>query len=148
VIQDAYLAAFQSLAKFEDRGEGSFGAWLRRIIEHRVLAEVERHLEAGKRDARREVRIDTRGDALGPDPDQVSPSGEMAAAEEAARLHAAVDRLASDYREVIRWIHGEGLTLTEAGERMGRSADAVRKLYGRALARLSEILPKDGGGPP
>jgi DNA-directed RNA polymerase specialized sigma24 family protein len=40
-------------------------------------------------------------------------------------------------------VHQEGLTLVEAGERMGRSADAVRKLYGRALACLVDRVGGD-----
>ena len=41
---------------------------------------------------------------------------------------------------VIRLVHVEGLTLVDAGARMGRSADAARKLYGRALAAMAERL--------
>jgi DNA-directed RNA polymerase specialized sigma24 family protein len=37
-------------------------------------------------------------------------------------------------------VHIEGLTLVDAGARMGRSADAVRKLYGRALAAMAPRL--------
>ena len=41
---------------------------------------------------------------------------------------------------MIRFVHIEGLTLVETGARMGRSADAVRKLYGRALAAMTAKL--------
>ena len=40
VIQEAWLAAYLALGKFEDRGDGSFGRWLRGILEHKVLEEV------------------------------------------------------------------------------------------------------------
>src|SRR5215212_4877689 len=40
VVQDAWLAAFLDLGAFEDRGDGSFAAWLRRILEHKVVDEV------------------------------------------------------------------------------------------------------------
>ena len=134
VLQEAWLAAFMSLGQFEDRGDGSFAAWLRRIIDRKLVDEVRRHTEAAMRDARREERLAT--DAGVAEPDQPSPSGEVAAAEQSARIRQAVDALPSDYAVVIRLIHQDGLTLVEAGQRMGRSADAVRKLYGRAMECL------------
>jgi RNA polymerase sigma-70 factor (ECF subfamily) len=143
VIQEAYLAAYVNLAKFEDRGRGSFNAWLRQILDHKLVDEVRRHHEAAMRDARREERLAT--DAAVPEPDQPSPSGIVAAEEESASVRVAVDELPSDYATVIRLVHQEGLTLVETGERMGRTADAVRKLYGRALACLVDRVG-DGGG--
>ena len=53
VIQDAYVAAFSSLGDFDDRGAGSFGRWLRQILDHKIADEVRRHGAAEKRDARR-----------------------------------------------------------------------------------------------
>ena len=134
VLQEAWLAAFMSLGKFEDRGDGSFAAWLRRIIDRKLVDEVRRHTEAAMRDARREERLETEAGVA--ERDQPSPSGEVAAAEQSARIRAAVAGLPSDYAVVIRLIHQDGLTLVEAGQRMGRSADAVRKLYGRAMECL------------
>jgi RNA polymerase sigma-70 factor (ECF subfamily) len=134
VVQDAWLAAFLDVGKFEDRGDGSFAKWLQKILRHKLLDEVRRHARVGKRDARREERLAT--DASVVDAGQPSPSVEAAAAEKSAALRDAIDDLPSDHAAVLRLIHQEGLTLVEAGARMGRSADAVRKLYGRALVRL------------
>ena len=142
VIQEAWLAAYLSLPGFEDRGEGSFEKWLQKILRHKLLDEIRRHAGVGKRDARREQRLAT--DAPVADTGQPSPSAEVVSIERSAALRAAIDDLPSDQATVLRWIHQEGLTLVEAGERMGRSADAVRKLYGRALVRLGGRL---GGGP-
>jgi RNA polymerase sigma-70 factor (ECF subfamily) len=139
VIQDAYLAAFRSLGDFEDRGDGSFAAWLRKILERRIVNEV-RDGDALKRDARREVRIPTGTAGVGAALDQPSPSEEAMAEEDAAALRTAVAGLSADHRTVIRLVHDEGLTLVRAGERMGRSADAARKLYSRAVAELSARL--------
>jgi RNA polymerase sigma-70 factor (ECF subfamily) len=141
VIQDAWLAAFLDVAKFEDRGDGSFGKWLRGILEHKIGHEIGRHVEAGKRDARREQRMQTgSADGFGAAPDQPSPSEEAVSAEEQEILRAAVASLPGDYATVIRLVHVEGLTLVDAGARMDRSADAARKLYGRALAAMAQKL--------
>jgi DNA-directed RNA polymerase specialized sigma24 family protein len=67
------------------------------------------------------------------------------AAEESARLRAVVDSLEDDYGTVIRLVHLEGRSLAETGLRMGRSADAVRMLYGRAMDRLADRLGAGDG---
>jgi len=54
-----------------------------------------------------------------------------------------VDALAEDHATVIRLVHQEGLTLVEAGRRMGRTPDATRMLYGRAMQRLAARLDRD-----
>ena len=148
VIQEAYLAAFLAIDGFEDRGDGSFAAWLRRILERRIANEVRDGLVARKRDARREVRIPTGTGAAGAAMDQLSPSAEVIADEDATRVRAARNSLSSDHRAVIALVHDEGLTLAAAGERMGRSADATRKLYARAVAELADRLrPPPGSAP-
>jgi RNA polymerase sigma-70 factor (ECF subfamily) len=138
VVQDAWLAAFAALGKFEDRGDGSFGRWLRGIVEHKVREEAHRHLDAAKRDARRDARLLTDEARSIPSPDQPSPSEAAMAGESAAELRRAIESLPEDHATVLRLVYLDGLTLVEAGERMGRSADAVRKTYGRALTRLAE----------
>lgn len=148
VIQEAYFAASQRLDEFEDRGDGSFRRWLRQILEHKIVDEVRRHVEAGSRDARREIALRTNAEVVAGPADHTSPSLQVANAEETAAVRRAVDELPSAYREVVRLIHQEGLTLVEAGARMGRSAEAARKLYGRALAVLAGEIDdeEDAGG--
>jgi DNA-directed RNA polymerase specialized sigma24 family protein len=79
-------------------------------------------------------------DGFGAAPDQPSLSEEAVSAEEQEILRAAVASLPGDYATVIRLVHVEGLTLVDAGARMDRSADAARKLYGRALAAMAQKL--------
>jgi RNA polymerase sigma-70 factor (ECF subfamily) len=145
VVQDAWIAAFGCLDDFRDHGPGSFGRWVRRILDHKIADSVRRHVGAEMRDARREERLPTRADAAPPARGFASLASEVVAAEDDARLREAIADLPPDHREAIRWVHEEGLSLTEAGERMGRSADAVRKLYGRALARLADRLDRGSG---
>ena len=147
VVQDAYLAAFLDLGDFEDRGDGSFARWLRQILEHKLLNEVRRHAGVAKRDARREVRLatGTGGAAGAPTSGEPSPSAEVAAAEESAALRAHVESMSDDDRTVIRLVHDEGLTFVDAAGRMGRTPDAVRKLYGRALDRVADRFDPPNG---
>jgi DNA-directed RNA polymerase specialized sigma24 family protein len=62
------------------------------------------------------------------------------AVEQAGAPRDAIEALPPDQARVVRLVHFEGLTLVAAGERMSRSEDAARKLYGRAIAGLSAKL--------
>ena len=146
VIQDAWLAAFIDVGRFEDRGDGSFGKWLRGILANKIGHEIDRHVAARKRDVRREQRMRTGSvDGFGAAPDQSTPSEEAVSAEEQDVLRSAVASLPEDHATVVRLVHIEGLSLVDAGARRGRSADAARKLYGRAMASMAEKLraPRD-----
>jgi RNA polymerase sigma-70 factor (ECF subfamily) len=145
VVQEAWLAAFLKLGDFEDRGDGSFAKWVNGIVEHKVLDEVRRGVDAEKRDARREEGLRTTGSRGGLPGREASPSSELMAAERREMLHSQIARLPEAHRTILRLVHDESLTLVEAGARMGRSPDASRKLYGRALAGLTERLAgRDG----
>jgi RNA polymerase sigma factor (sigma-70 family) len=64
-----------------------------------------------------------------------------------AAARAALERLPEAHREVLQLIQEEHLTVDEAAARMGRTREAVRKLYSRALARFAELInPGEGHG--
>jgi RNA polymerase sigma-70 factor (ECF subfamily) len=135
VIQEAWLTAFQRLGAFEYRGEGSFEAWLARIVENKVHDEVRRFLRTGKRDARRES----------PDPETLgvrgrsrSPSSLVADIEAEQALEQRIRSLPARARLVIDLVHREGLSWAAVGERMECTPEAARKLYARVIGRLGE----------
>ena len=144
VIQETWLAAFLQLSEFEDRGDASFARWVNGILEHKVLDVVRRLVDADKRDARRESRLATSASRAGVVARESSASVHAMAVERAMQLRDEIDRLSDAHREILRLVHDQGLTLVAAGERLGRSADAARKLYGRALAELTERLSGRG----
>ncbi|MHC4941351.1 MAG: sigma factor-like helix-turn-helix DNA-binding protein [Planctomycetota bacterium] len=70
----------------------------------------------------------------------------MAAASELARVAAAAFRsLGEDDRQVLRLVREEGVTLAGAADRMGRSYEATKKLYARALARFRASFDRRRG---
>ena len=144
VVQEAYLTAFLRLADFEDRGEGSFGRWLSKILEHKIRHEVKRYLGTAKRAAYLEVNHRPSRES-GTASRQRTPGSEMAATEDRQRLARAMRLLSDADREILTFVHEDGLRFTEAGERLGVTADAARMRHGRALTRLSELLRE---GPP
>jgi RNA polymerase sigma-70 factor (ECF subfamily) len=144
VVQEAWLAAFLGLGDFAEAGDGTYGRWMRKIVERKVSDEVRRHARVGKRSADREVRFGTAAEHLEPDRTQATPSQAAGEAEASAALDAVIDELTPDHATVIRLVHQEGLTLVQAAARMGRSPDATRMLYGRAMHRLAGRLAGDG----
>ena len=140
VIQMAYLRVHQHLDGFSDRGAGSFKAWLDRIVESQVADVLRRYVRAAKRGLDREVS--------GPQPLSGAkvpgrePTASMVAAGEELlqRIEVAMELLPEDYRLVLHLVQGEGLTLAAAGERMGRSSGAAKKLYARSLAKLNRLV--------
>ena len=54
-----------------------------------------------------------------------------------------MDELRPDDREILRLVHEDGLSVGEAAEHLGRSADAARKLYSRAVGRLTKVVTEE-----
>jgi RNA polymerase sigma-70 factor (ECF subfamily) len=156
IVQETFSDAFSDLSAFSYRGEGSLYRWLLTIA-LRKLADGKRfHLGTLKRAVRGERSLQSqvgdgrdggieRGDLIagkGPTPSVIVYQKE--------REQIAEDILAElpeDYRTAIRLSIEEGLPLAEVGERMGRSAEAARKLVTRA-AMACEKIRKRRGLPP
>ncbi len=140
VIQETFTTAFEKLPDFEGPHEDSFRRWLARIAELKVLRYARDHLDVAKRAAGREL---SRGDRVptqqfvGRDP---SPSAHAVAGETEAALNGALAGLSDDDRTILRLVHDEGMSVADAAVRLGRSVEAARKLYGRAVSKLAEQL--------
>jgi RNA polymerase sigma-70 factor (ECF subfamily) len=73
-----------------------------------------------------------------------SPSQRAVRREQATWLAEALEKLPEDYREVLVLHHLEECAFPDVARRMGRSVEAVKKLWARALARLRKSV---GGAP-
>lgn len=140
VLQETWMVAAERLTEFEDRGEGALKAWLLRIADLKARESIRAFLGTRKRAEVREISRHGRPDtaafvAAGPSPSEVAQGNELR--EAASRAMAA---LPEDYRDILRLVQSEGLTLRDAALRMGRTHDAAKKLYGRALRKFAEML--------
>ncbi len=145
VMQQVYVDALESIDQFQDRGRGSFLAWLRRIALNRICDEDRRAFQTMKRKG--ELRAaDLNADAsMASLFDRLSPSAStpsMAAqrADRARLLERALERLAEDQRWVIELRYLRQASVAETAELMGRTERAVRSLCARALIQLREHL--------
>ena len=128
VLQDAYAAAWQSFSKFDYSDDGAFLRWMCRIIDHR-LRDANDYFTAAKRQVQ--------------ELPQSTPTGPVTAlvrAENRERLQASLTQLSDEHREVILLRYFQGLSTEAAGERMQRSAGAIRNLLSRALVELGKHL--------
>ena len=60
-------------------------------------------------------------------------------------IDLAMEALPSDYRTVLHLVLKEQCSLREAAGQMNRSREAVKKLYGRAVARFTAELRRRRG---
>ena len=144
VVQEAHIAATHKVGAFENRGNGAMRAWLLRIVELKAREAVRRYGLTAKRNAGREVSRSGRLDADGFAARGLSPSEGAMASELKARAERALSGLSEDHQRVLHLTRVEGLTLAEAAERMGRTREAAKKLYGRALSRFTQALGLPG----
>lgn len=127
VLQDAFVRAFRSLARCEDRER--FGSWLFRIL-------VNRCRTAGSRRARRDRQFlpEYAGTF---DAAEEHPSERAAWREEIGR---ALARLEPDQREAFLLKHVEDLGYDEMAELTGASVSALKMRVKRARERMRGML--------
>jgi RNA polymerase sigma-70 factor (ECF subfamily) len=145
LVQETFLKAHRQFDGFAGGGEPELVAWLRRILV-RSLADAARHHRVAGRDYRRQESLEAMLDrsslavhAALASPAS-SPSARAIGREQAVLLADAVARLPPDYREVFVLRNLEGISSDQIATRLGRSVDAVQKLWMRALRALKKDL--------
>jgi RNA polymerase sigma-70 factor (ECF subfamily) len=143
LVQQTFMEAHRDFARFQGTSDDELRAWLRCMLLHNVGKFV-RQYHTQKRGAGREVSIVPDSSSAGLQAFLTaatpSPSVKAMRREEDQALHDALDRLPNDYRQVIVLRYEEERPFEEIGVVMGRSAEAVRKLWARAVERLQQEL--------
>ena len=149
IVQETFLEAHRDFAAFRGTTLPQFQAWLRRILGNNILAFLERHVWAEKRDVRREQSLHTVAEGLACSAISLeslvvgsgeSPSECAMRREDSLKLADAIASLPDDYREIIMLRTFQGLSFDEAAASMGRTAGALRMLWMRALESLRTRL--------
>jgi RNA polymerase sigma-70 factor (ECF subfamily) len=143
IVQETFLKAGRHFEHFEGQSEEDLLAWLRRILLNSLANLGRQFLDTDKRRASRELalpRDDSQDRPLDWPDARSAPEEPLIAEEELEALHAALGQLSEAHRQVIRWRNYEVLPFEEIGRRLGRSAEAVRKLWARAVMALQKIL--------
>lgn len=144
IVQQTFLEAQQAFGRFQGDSEQELLAWLRRMLLNNV-ANFRRHwVGTDKRAVDLEVPIhggspSRTGNSWLPDGGQ-TPSREMMTEERDAALNAIIAKLPEDYQQVLNLRYREERSFDEIAATMNRSANAVRKLWARAVEKLEEEL--------
>jgi len=145
VVQNTTVAAHAALTSFQGTTVAEFYGWLRAILANDVF------------DALRRQRSYDRAVVLGPGsaaaraPERsptapTRPTEASAIRRDDAMVVARVlDTLGAETREVMRLRYWEDLPFAEIAVRLGRSDNAVRKLWYRAVKRLQLALSAGDG---
>jgi RNA polymerase sigma factor (sigma-70 family) len=133
---------------FRPRGSGSFRAWIRAVVEHCVIDFV-RAQDAAKRQlpGRALASLDFRpasssflklADKLACT--TTSAGRRACAAERAALVREALEKLSEEQRAVLNLRFFGELSVSETAKRMGMSEAAVKMAAYRAIKRLSDLV--------
>jgi RNA polymerase sigma-70 factor (ECF subfamily) len=145
LVQETFLRAQQAIPDFRGQSEAELRAWLRTILRNHVANVHRKYLQTEQTQVTREQPLapTSHSTAQGPADDAPGPRTAVLTYERAELLRAALDRLPPDYREVVVLRNWQRLSFIEVAGRLGRSPEAVRKLWTRAIERLQAELATD-----
>ena len=144
LVQETLLAAQQEFGRFEGRDKTELLAWLRHILLRQLSIFDRRYRRTSKRELNREVPLDGFSSVIGPGVGLAtgrtkSPSQIAAAREDREAIERALATLPTDYRQVLVLRFREHRSFAEIGRALGRSDEAARKLWLRALGKLKLV---------
>jgi RNA polymerase sigma-70 factor (ECF subfamily) len=148
VVQDALLKVHENFHQFRGATERELLAWMRQILA-RLLIDLDRRFRGAERQVGREQSLEEIVDRSSLVLEGLlanrhdSPSSRARQREQSVLLADALARLGPDDREVITLRNLLELEWEEVARRMGRSADAVRMLWTRAVRHLGDQLGEE-----
>lgn len=135
VVQETFLEMVRSVRSF--RGDGAFGAWLRRITVTKALTIIRSHKRRAEIDGRSVLELDSRTG--------VNSAGSGAGGWRKVDLERALAMLPDDARVVV-WLYDvEGMTHREIADIFDRTASFSKSKLSRAHAQLRDYLGGTGG---
>jgi RNA polymerase sigma factor (sigma-70 family) len=146
LAQTTFREATRDFKRYEYRGEGSLLRWLIQILQNKIRDKAEFYA-ASKRDTSLETALDPPVDPARDFTPRIDPASDLSVTRQVQRderfelLRKGLEQLNPEYRQAITLVFFQGMTLREAGARMGgRTEDALRMMLRRAEHKLGEIL--------
>ena len=143
VVQETLIEAYRDFPRFQGESKKDLLAWLRQILHNNLANERRRHIGTAMRSVHCEVPLSATALNRLQDvarSDRESPSGQAQARERSEMLQRALRQLPEHYRQVLLLRTWEELTFAQIGVRLLCSAEAARKLWGRAAEELAMVL--------
>jgi RNA polymerase sigma-70 factor, ECF subfamily len=144
LVQQTFVDAQRAFPNFRGSSPEEFRAWLERILLNNLGDVARQFRNAEKRQLDREAPLAAEWGEINTPLDWSTPSKGAIAHEEAEQLRQGLARLPEDYCRVIQMRNLEGRAFEEIARMLGRSTDAVKKLWSRAILRLKDEMKQDG----
>ena len=136
LVQSTLVKALCHFGEFAGGDRGSLMAWLARIAENEIRDQASYHGRE-RRDAARRVSLEASPEAAALAARVRSQTSLVAHGERVSALERALESLSPDHRDVIVMRAIEEREFTEIAETLGRSSDACRMLFARAMTALT-----------
>jgi RNA polymerase sigma-70 factor (ECF subfamily) len=131
ILQTVLCKSFQRLKQVDD--PAAVMSWLAKIAENEIRDQADFH-QRQRRDAAQRAPLDDAAEVPAPVRQALS---QAILSEQGQRLEAALDAMTDAERELIVLRKFEELTFPEMAARLGKSEDACRMAFSRAMAALT-----------
>jgi RNA polymerase sigma-70 factor (ECF subfamily) len=145
IVQVTMLEACRDFDSFQGTTEAEFRAWVRRLLKCNLLDAGRQYREAQCRSVSTEIALGVENGQAELPGRETTPSSIVCRRETDEHLLRAIARLPQKYRQVIEMRHRQGLAYAEIAAATGMTEPAVRKLWSRAVKKLSQHLPRADG---
>jgi RNA polymerase sigma-70 factor (ECF subfamily) len=131
ILQTVLCKAHQRIRQVDD--PAAVMSWLARIAENEIHDQADYH-QRQRRDAAQRAPLEDATDVPAPVRQALS---QAILGEQARRLETALESLSEAQRQIIVLRKLEELTFPEIAQRLGKSEDACRMAFSRAMAALT-----------
>lgn len=129
------LVFMKALDKFQTyRGQSSFSSWLFRIAHNVYVDYVRGYRELSADDDIITQQVSAEG----------NPEQHVLLNEEAHELHAMLNQLTPDYRDVMALRYAGELRFAQIAEVLGKTETSVRMIHHRALKSMRQQMQQKG----
>ncbi len=152
ILQDAFIAASNDLARYTREKKVSVYVWLRGHVQQRLLSAHRKHLDRQKRDVRRDVHLHKKptglvdshsiaGQLVG---SLTSPSQSVSKGEVRAAVQQILEDLDPLDQEIVAMRHFESLKSSEIATLLNINESTASTRYLRALKKIKNGLDAKG----
>lgn len=139
IVQVTLIEAHRDFDQFDSSTHSALQRWLGRLLRNNLADALKRYRDTAMRDIGREIPIDSKIKELAQAEPPQLPSFDSLP----EQYRQALAKLSLDRRTVIQLRHFEDLKFAEIGQRMGKTEDAARMLYLRAVEALQSEASND-----
>jgi RNA polymerase sigma-70 factor (ECF subfamily) len=139
IVQVTLIEAHRDFDQFDSSTHSALQRWLGRLLRNNLADALKRYRDTAMRDIGREIPIDSKIKELAQAEPPQLPSFDSLP----ERYRRALAKLSLERQTVIQLRHFEDLKFAEIGQRMGKTENAARMLYLRAVEALQSESSND-----